>query len=106
MFGWKLAGGLLVYSIFFGTARTLTAKGQLSVESMDLVKDTEGNTVFTITVKNTGNKPATEIKVTLGDEGAQSITDVTADHPFQLGQSAKRRALKSEKRTFNHQRGD
>jgi len=68
-----VAGGLLIYSVFFSTAGTLTAKGELTVEAIDLVKDTEGNIVFTITIKNTGNKPihasdANRLVITLGSD--------------------------------------
>ncbi|MCD6535781.1 MAG: hypothetical protein J7K49_01945 [Thaumarchaeota archaeon] len=60
-----VAGGLLIYNVFFSTGGTLTAKGQVSVESIDLVKATGGDVAFSITVKNTGNKPAKSIKITL-----------------------------------------
>jgi flagellin-like protein len=68
-----VAGGLLIYSIFFSTGGTLTAKGELTVEAIDLVKDTDGNIVFTITIKNSGNKPihgtdANRLRVTLGSD--------------------------------------
>jgi flagellin-like protein len=52
-----VAGGLLVYTIFFSTAGTISAKGQLTVEAIDLVKQTDGAVAFTITIKNSGNKP-------------------------------------------------
>ena len=55
--GVALAGGLLVYGLTFGSFGTLSARGQISIESMDLIKDTDGNMVFTITLKNSGNKP-------------------------------------------------
>jgi flagellin-like protein len=54
-----VAGGLLVYTIFFSTAGTITSKGQLTVEAVDLVKQTDGAAAFTITIKNSGNKPIT-----------------------------------------------
>ena len=68
-----VAGGLLIYSVFFSTTGTLTAKGELTVESIDLVKDTDGNIVFTITIKNTGNMPihgtdANRLVITLGSD--------------------------------------
>jgi len=68
-----VAGGLMVYSVFFSTSGTLTAKGELTVEAIDLVKDTDGNIVFTITIKNTGNKPihgtdANRLVITLGSD--------------------------------------
>ena len=68
-----VAGGLMIYSVFFSTSGTLTAKGELTVEAIDLVKDTDGNIVFTITIKNTGNKPihgtdANRLVITLGSD--------------------------------------
>jgi len=54
-----VAGGLLVYTIFFSTSGTISAKGQLTVEAVDLVKQTDGAAAFTITIKNSGNKPIT-----------------------------------------------
>ena len=74
-----VAGGLLIYSVFFSTAGTLTAKGELTVESIDLVKDTDGSVVFTITIKNTGNKPvdATNgyLNVTLDGESVYNLVE-------------------------------
>jgi len=68
-----VAGGLMIYSVFFSTSGTLTAKGELTVEAIDLVKDTDGNIVFTITIKNAGNKPihgtdANRLVITLGSD--------------------------------------
>ncbi|MEM2046638.1 MAG: archaellin/type IV pilin N-terminal domain-containing protein [Candidatus Jordarchaeales archaeon] len=68
-----IAGGLLIYNVFFSAAGTLMAKGQVEVEAVDLVKDTEGDAVFTITIKNTGNKPVTALAVTLAGETEASI---------------------------------
>jgi flagellin-like protein len=80
-----VAGGLLVYSIFMSTSSTMSAKGQISVEAIDLVKDTGGNVAFSITLKNTGNKPVSDLKVNLAG------TDYTVTLPssvLQPGQSA------------------
>lgn len=89
-----VAGGLLIYSVFFSTSGTLTAKGELTVESIDLVKDTDGNIVFTITIKNTGNKPvkaeANALTVKLNGEGEKDATpkDETEQYvSLQPGQS-------------------
>ena len=70
-----VAGGLLIYNVFFSTTGTLTAKGQVSVESIDLVKATGGDVAFSITIKNTGNKPAKSVKITLVG-GDNKINDV------------------------------
>ena len=54
---------------------TLTAKGRVSVESIDLVKSTGGTVAFSITIKNAGNKPVTTLSVNL--EGQDSALTVT-----------------------------
>ena len=79
-----VAGGLLIYTVFFSTTGTITAKGQLTVEAIDLVKQTDGAAAFTITIKNSGNRPisaptsylnvtikGTEYKVPLPSGGLQ-----------------------------------
>jgi len=84
-----IAGGLLVYSVFMNI--TLYARGQVSVEAVDLVKAADGTT-FSIVVKNTGNKPAVSLTVKLADEAAQILqvagADVSDANPLQPGQSA------------------
>jgi len=82
-----VAGGLLIYSVFFSSAGTLTAKGQVSIESIDLVKDTAGNVVFSLTVKNTGNKPATAINVKLAGESEVDILSEAGMSSLEPGQS-------------------
>lgn len=87
-----VVGGLLVYSVFMSTSSTMSAKGQISIEAIDLVKETDGTATFTITVKNTGNKPAESLTVKLADEDEQDLQvngqDVSKDNPLQPGQSA------------------
>jgi len=82
-----VAGGLLIYSVFFSSAGTLTAKGQVSTESIDLVKDTAGNVVFSLTAKNTGNKPATAINVKLAGESEVDILSAAGMSSLEPGQS-------------------
>lgn len=85
-------GGVLLYSIFYSTTGTLSAKGQVTVEAVDLVKQTDGKTTFSITVKNTGNKPVVSLTVTLAAEAEQNLQvggkNVSSDNPLQPGQSA------------------
>ena len=87
-----VVGGLMVYSIFMSTSSTMSAKGQISVEAIDLVKQTDGTATFSITVKNTGNKPAVSVTVKLADEAAQNVQiageNVSRDNPLQPGQQA------------------
>ena len=87
-----VVGGLIVYSLFYSTSGTISAKGQVSVEAIDLVKQTDGTTTFSITIKNTGNKPAKILTVKLANEGAQNLTvagqNVSDSNPLQPGQSA------------------
>jgi len=68
-----VVGGLIVYSVFMSTSSTLSAKGQISVEAIDLVKATDRTVTFSITVKNTGNKPAKSLTVQLADESVQNL---------------------------------
>jgi flagellin-like protein len=69
-----IAGGLVVYELFTSTANVASSKAQVSIDSMDLVKTT-GSVVFTITVKNSGNKPvASDLNVTLAAEDPVSMT--------------------------------
>jgi len=79
-----VAGGLLVYSVFMSTTSTLTAKGQIEVEAIDLVKDTDGAMAFSITVKNSGNKPINSLTVTVDGE---SLGDILGGAVLQPGQS-------------------
>jgi len=87
-----VVGGILVYSIFYSTSGTMAAKGQVSVETIDLVKQTDGTTTFSITIKNTGNKPAVSLTVKLGQQNPQNLQvagkDVSSNNPLQPGQSA------------------
>jgi flagellin-like protein len=80
-----IAGGLLIYSAFFSTAGVLSAKGQVAVENMKLVKATSGAVNFTITIKNTGNKPVSELNVTLDGEATATVT--LPGNALQPGQS-------------------
>lgn len=82
-----IAGGALVYSIFFSTTSTLNATGQLNVQSITLVKDTAGNTVFAMTIKNVGNKPFNSLNVTLASEPLAVVSSVKSTAPLQPGQS-------------------
>jgi len=85
-----IAGGLLVYSIFMSTASTLSAKGQVEVEAVDLVKDTDDNVAFSITIKNTGNKPVEALTVELNGEELPDGFSLSPDPtttPLQPGQS-------------------
>jgi flagellin-like protein len=64
-----IAGGLIVYGAMYSWSGTVSSKAQVEVESIDLVKS--GSTVtFSITVKNAGNKPITELNVTLNGESS------------------------------------
>ena len=87
-----VVGGLLVYSIFMSTSGTMSAKGQVSVEAIDLVKNTEGNATFSITIKNTGNKPVVSLKVTLQGQNPLDLkvagNNISDNNPLQPGQSA------------------
>jgi len=81
-----IAGGLLVYNIVFSTSSTLMAKGQIEVETADLVKSADG-VKFSITIKNAGNKPATHVNVTLAGETETDILAAAGMSSLEPGQS-------------------
>jgi len=74
LIGISVVGGLVVHGLFFSTAGTMGAKGVISVEAMDLVRQTDGTVTFSITVKNSGNKPATEINVKINGENPVAVS--------------------------------
>ena len=80
-----VVGGLLVYGVFMSTSNTMSSKALVSVEVVDLVKDTKGNANFSIVVKNTGNKPIRELNITLNGEDEHTVT--LPDDKLQPGQS-------------------
>jgi len=82
-----IAGGALIYSIFFSTASTINATGQLNVQSINLVKDTQGNTAFSMTIKNVGNRPINSLNVTLASEPLAVVSSIKPTAPLQPGQS-------------------
>ncbi|MEM2612622.1 MAG: archaellin/type IV pilin N-terminal domain-containing protein [Nitrososphaerota archaeon] len=59
-----VAAGLLIYTIFHSTAGTLSTQVQVELTSCDLVAS-DSNALFSVTIKNSGNKALREIKVTL-----------------------------------------
>ncbi|MCD6538648.1 hypothetical protein J7L18_08605 [Candidatus Bathyarchaeota archaeon] len=68
-----VAVGLLIYSVFFGTAGTLSAQLNIQVVSVDIVK-TSSHTLVSATIKNTGNKPISSCTVTIyGDSGTATL---------------------------------
>ena len=83
-----LAGGLLVYTYMTSMATVLSAKGQISVEAIDLVRGSDGKATFSITVKNSGNKPIKQLNVTLSGQSEASFPGVSDANPLQPGQTA------------------
>jgi len=77
-----IAGGLIVYALFTSTAGVASSKGQVAIESQDLVKAGDA-VIFTITVKSSGSKPATNVTITLDGEAPKKLAPIT----LQPGQS-------------------
>ena len=68
-----VAGGLVIYNLFFSTAGTLSAQTSIHVESMDIVK-TSSQILVSATIKNSGNKPITACTMTIyGDTGTATL---------------------------------
>jgi hypothetical protein len=83
-----LVAALLLYMIFSSYVLTITGKAQVAVESVELVKSTEGPCVFTCTVKNTGNKPAKAVSVKLANEQPADFPSVSEASPLEPGRTA------------------
>ena len=83
-------GGLLVHILLLNNYSILASTNQITVEAMDLIKQTDGSVAFTITIKNTGNKPVIALIVSLS---GNDLTDLTfspepSATPLQPGQTA------------------
>ena len=76
-------GGLLVYTLFLNNYGILTSKSQITIEAVDLVKQTDGSVAFTITIKNTGNNPITRLAISLAGNDITGLTFFqTRPQPF------------------------
>jgi flagellin-like protein len=58
-----VAAGLVIYNVFFSTAGTISSQLNIQIVSIDLVR-TSSTKLFSITIKNSGNKPISSINVT------------------------------------------
>ena len=68
-----VGAGLVIYSLFFGTAGTLSAQLSIQVVSVDIVK-TSSHTLVSATIKNIGNKLISSCTVTIyGDSGTATL---------------------------------
>jgi len=68
-----VGAGLVIYSLFFGTAGTLSAQLSIQVVSVDIVK-TSSHILVSATIKNTGNKLISSCTVTIyGDSGTATL---------------------------------
>jgi flagellin-like protein len=81
-----LVAGSLVGSIFVNNTQVINGSDQLNIQSANLVRDSDGNVAFSITIKNTGTKPITSLTVQLFDE--QSFTIATPTGRLQQGKTA------------------
>ena len=84
-----IVGGLLIYNLFFATSSTASSTSAISVQNIDLVvPGGSGNPQFSITIKNTGNKPITGYNITIiGENGTKSISKSSLPSPIQPGQT-------------------
>jgi len=69
-----LSAGFLSYIMLFSVPSHLSSKGQVTVEAAALHIQTDGQTAFTVTIKNTGGKPVSALMVNLaGTDYAVSL---------------------------------
>jgi flagellin-like protein len=83
-----IVGGLLIYNLFFATSSTASSTSAISVQNIDLVvPGGSGNAQFSITVKNTGNKPIKNYTITIIGENGQNSTSRNLSTQIQPGQT-------------------
>jgi len=75
-----IAGGLLIYTIFFSTIGTMSTTLSIEVVNLDLVKTT-GRVTYSVSIKNTGNKHISSISITIGpgEDGTTNLTLTLSD---------------------------
>jgi len=70
-----IVGGLLIYNLFFATSSTASSTSAISVQNIDLVvPGGTGDPQFSITIKNTGNKPIFNYTIIIIGENGQNST--------------------------------
>jgi len=83
-----ISAGLAIYTLFFTTFSAMSATLDIQIISVDIV-EASGTTLVSATIKNTGNKPIQECKVTIyGDTGTAELTINNID-PGQVGSDSK-----------------
>ncbi len=77
--GVAVAAGIGGYAVYASTANTASLKGALTIETVSLVKQSNGEEYLAVTIKNSGNKAFSTSSVNL-----QTDTDSTASgvQPF------------------------
>ena len=68
LMGVTLTGGVIVYGFFSGFILAQMSRVEVTVESMSLVRDSDGTIVFSITVNNTGGKSVSKCEVTVSGD--------------------------------------
>ncbi len=68
-----VAAGLVIYNLFFSAVGTLSTQLNIQVISLDIIK-TSSQTLISVTIKNSGNKPISSCTVTVyGDSGMATL---------------------------------
>jgi flagellin-like protein len=65
LIGVAVAAGIGGYTVYASTANTASLKGTLTVESMSIIKQSNGQEYLSLTIKNSGNKAFTSSSVNL-----------------------------------------
>jgi len=79
-------GGIVVYAIFSSTMNTTQQKTQVNFEDMALYRSSYApKMVFTVTLKNAGNKPLTLLTVKLDNETTYTFPSVNSSNPLEPG---------------------
>jgi len=81
-----LVGGTIAY-IAMRNGLFSGAPDAITFESVELARQTDGGTVFTVTLKNSGSKAVKALTVTLDGEAPYSFPDVSEETPLEPSKS-------------------
>lgn len=84
LIGVAVAAGIGAYTVYASSANTISLKGAVIVEALDLVKQSNGEEYLSVTIKNAGNKAfsSTAVNLQVDTDSATSGIQPFSASPF------------------------
>jgi flagellin-like protein len=76
LIGVAVAAGIGGYTVYASTANTASLKGTLTIESISVIKQSNGQEYLSLTIKNSGNKAFTSSSVNLQIDTNSALTGI------------------------------